>query len=283
MRLKGIIEVTGIASACFVVALTTASCDSRRDGEQVALANVEESAKESKKELSRAEMFEADFRRAMDSTNSTANRAFLNNMAVCKILDEVVKLSNDEAAPILERFLDTATTTSLEPITDFPSKYEDARRIYWAREGWFKKRFSVIRDTFYTYMKVKEDPFEDWDRLFAFFEMCTNEFTIVSRCQPKFDGPKREYLLEFKDNYFKTFVHVVRDIDLKHHKTKPTEKQRAEIFRRFEELEKYVETLVPPRKTGAEKQKILNRNDTPIVPAKKEEFDAKRFNPKLVM
>ena len=248
MKSTGTINVVGIASACFVIALTTASCDGRRIGnEQPAPAEAVEPAKEYKNESSRAEMFEADFRRAMDSTNSPANRAFLNNMSVGKILDEVMKLPNDQAVPILERFLDITTETSLEPITNFPSKYDEARRLYWAREEWFKKRFYVICDTFYTYMKVKDDPFEDWHRLFAFFEKCTNEFTIVSRCQPKFDGPKREYLLEFKDNYFKTFVHVVRDMDFKHHRAKPTEKQKAEIFRRFEELEKYVDGLVPPR------------------------------------
>lgn len=280
MRLKGIIEVTGIASACFVFAVATVSCDSERNrDEQLVPAEIKKLNDEPKKGLSRAEMFEAEFRQVLENTNGNITA---DCWATCDLLDKVLEIPDGESLRVLERFLGMALATSLEPIVDFPSKYDLARPMFWAREAWFEKMFYVSRQTFYTYMQLREDPFADWDILFEFFGKFTNEFTMVEKCQPTLNGPKREYMLELKGK-FKTFVHVVRDIDLKHHKTKPTEKQKAEIFRRFEELEKYVETLVPPRKTGAEEQQTLNRNDAPIVPARKEEFDANRFHPQLVM
>ena len=273
------------ASTNFTFVLTTASCDGRRVGdEQIAPAADKESVKEPKKKLSRAEMFEAEFRHVIDNTYSSISikNAMASSRAAGKILNEVIKLPKDESKQILESFLDMTLADSPEPIVNFPSKYDEARRIYWTREAWFQKRFHVICDTFYTYMKVKEDPYEDWDRLCVFFEKCTNEFAMVSRCQPKSSGPKREYLLEFKDNYFKTFVHVVRDMDLKYHKAKPTEKQKAEIFRRFEELEEYVEKLVPPRKPWIEEQKMLNPQSTPPSPPP-QNSNPKRFDGRYTM
>ena len=279
------INLAGVLPVCFVIAVATASCDRRiGDDEQVMSTSAEAQNKESKKKLSRGEMLEDEFRRIMDTTYSEVT--IKNSMAACRatgqIEDEVAKLPVDEAVPLLDRFMDMTLEASLAPVTNYPSQYKYSRPIHIARIAWFDKMFYIASQTFYASMELRADPYEDWEKLFAFFGKFTNEVAMVSRCQPIHNDKKTDYLLNIKDN-FKMYVHQVRDIAIKHHKTKPTEKQKAEIFRRFEELEKYVETLVPPRKTGAEEQQTLNRNDAPIVPARKEEFDANRFHPQLVM
>lgn len=257
MKSTGTINITGVLSVWFVIALTMASCDSRKDGgEDVALANVEEPANESNKELSRAEMFEAEFRRVMYTNYSAVSikNSIEACRATCNILDEVAKLSADESLPLLDKFMDMTLEASLDPVTNYPSQYKYSRPIHVTRRAWFEKMFFIARETFYASMKLRRDPYEDWDKLFAFFGKFTNEVAMVRSCPPIYNEEKIDYLLDIK-GAFSTYVHVVRDLDLKHHKTMPTESQKAEIFRRFDELEKYVEKLVPPAKAVVRRTK----------------------------
>lgn len=285
MDFTKITRIAGVASACLILALAMTSCDGGGNGKEdpTPLECGSRSAQPTN-ELSQADLFEKEFQQVLNTTYNSVS--IVNAMeacrAVCNILDGVARLPNDESMPILERFLDMSLCASLDPIVDFPSTYGSARHVFWEREKWFEKMFYVVRQTFYASIQTREDPFKDWNKFFALFGKFTNEFAMVDRCQPTQSGPKREYMLELKDN-FNTYVHQVRDIDIKHHKSKPTDLQKAEIIRRFEELEHYVETLVPPRnlldeqRRAAEERKEHRLKYKKNAPQKSDKPDSKRY------
>ena len=209
------INVAGIVSVCFVIAITMVACDDARDfSGKCASAEAAESGKVPKKELSRDEMLEAEFRQVMCTTYNAVS--IKNTMAACratcKILDEVEKLPSDESLILLDRLMDMVLEASLEPVTNYPSQYKYARPIHIARISWFEKMFYIARQTFYASMRLRNDSFENWDKLFVFFGKFTNEVAMVSSCLPIYNEEKIDYLLNIKGE-FKTYVHQVRDIE----------------------------------------------------------------------
>lgn len=238
----------------------TTSCDSKSGGGNQNKATV--NAEKRPEKMSLPEKCEAEFRQVINSINST-NVACDAQKAVYDILGVVLQLPEDEALPLLDKFFDIANAASLEPITAYPVEYKDARPIHVRRERWFENMFiGVVSQVLHVSMRLKKDPYDNWDKFFAFFEKGTNELAMVARCRLEFDreaiaarrkssrcmtycpelypnGERNNYLCNLSDDLLR-WIHVVRDMDIKYHDRQPTSEQKDRIFRRFRELEESI-------------------------------------------
>ena len=254
----GMARVAGVALTAIGVMMALTSCDSKSDGGGQVVAAVKD--EKPLMEMTLSEKCEAEFRRVVASTNNTS----ATNKAVYDILGDVLKLPEDEVLPLLERFLDIANTASLEPITSYPVEYTPARHIQVRRDRWFERMFEgIVMQVFYLSMKHKKDPYDNWDKFFAFFEKGTNELAMVDRCQLVFDKEaiaarrknraffwgncpeltpsqmKNAYLRDLGEHLLR-WIHLVRDMHIGHLDRHPTAEQKARIFKRFDELEEFI-------------------------------------------
>jgi len=253
-------KALGFVALVIAVMSATTSCDNKiGSGEQNEAAD---NAEKRPAKISLPEKCEAEFRQVINSINST-NVAFDAQKAVYDILGDVLLLPEDEALTLLDRLLDIANAASLEPITAYPVEYKDARPIHVRRERWFENMFvGVVHQVFHLSMRLKPDPYDNWDKLFSFFEKGTNELAMVARCRLEFDreaiaarrkgnfcgtycpelypnGERNNYLGNLGGDLLR-WIHIVRDMDIKYHDRQPTAEQKDRIFQRFRELEESI-------------------------------------------
>ncbi len=156
-----------------------------------------------------------------------------------ELCNEICALPKDQALPLLDQFADMAIS---QPITE---------TNYTLRTAWFGQLFYVIHDAFCFSQYLQQESFEHWDKLFNFFEKYTDEITSVKRSLPttdsRFWGQKNwdrgRYLIGIQDD-LKQWVHVMRDFYFPELGKGLTEEQKADIIRRFAEVEKF--TVPPP-------------------------------------
>ena len=262
-------KVVIVVAVVIAVMSATTSCDSKSgsDNQRKAAVNAEKRPEK----MSLPEKCEAEFRQVINSINST-NVAFDAQKAVYDILGDVLQLPEDEALPLLDKFFDIANAASLEPIIAYPVEYKDARPIHVRRERWFENMFvGVVSQVLHVSMRLKKDPYDNWDKFFAFFEKGTNELAMVARCRLEFDreaiaarrkssrcmtycpelypnAERRDYLRDLGGDLLQ-WIHVVRDMDIKYHDRQPTAEQKERIFHRFRELEESIRPFIEKWRT----------------------------------
>ena len=196
-----------------------------------------------------AERYEAEFMKVL-AINDVNHKAGLD--VVKSLCDEICKLPQGEALPLLEHFLDVMIVAAPSPVRDSPVK--QARMRYAEREAWFERMLYSARCVFYASLKMQDDPFEDWSKLFEIFKKCRDEVESTLKSLPEMslsrmgmsDRAKGFYVCGLVDDLNKCASMMESRFDYYQQLfgREPTEEQRAAIMRGFEEIEKHA--VIPP-------------------------------------
>ena len=238
MRLTKIYRVAVNCLFVFVVAATIASCsgDNKAEGTVVKLAD--------KDQLSQADMYEAEFANMLSSTNLNSRDA---SKEACELCRKVRRL--DDARLLLGRFVAMVIDAKPpEAICDVPAKdWQNYNR----RAAWQEKKFFVFGSIFTDYLQVHGYAFENWEELVKFMRKYVDEILSLEKTLPSNDcshwsrvNQRTGHYLSTLKGSLKTWLNVAR-LSFKSDLTQGlTEEQKADILRRFDELQKY--TADPP-------------------------------------
>ena len=239
MRTIAAIRVTIGVLACICAMTVMTACDKGGDGHGIPAVVT------AKDTLSRDETYDAMFNLIVSGVyRDPDSRTTLK--AIGDLCDEICKLPKEDALALLDRFVFKAINAKVP--------YEDYR----LREVWFEQLFDVVYVAFTDAQSLQKESFEHWDVLFRFFAKCNCEITSVqeslpstdSSCWKQSDLDKGRYLYGIKEKY-KVWIHVIRDIYFAKLNDGLTGEQKADILRRFDELERY--TLAPANFQGRNK------------------------------
>ena len=245
MKLTGTIKRAEMTFVWLAVATAMTSCGSDVRNGDIALSL-------SAKAMSCAKIYEVEYRRVIDDTNRSER---LVSKEVARICSEVCQLPRCEALSLLEGFQDMAIMANPPPVDDSrPAWYRyDARRM------WFERMYYVFCEPFYASLRLRENPFDDWEKLFAFFGKYTDEIEAVEKSMPKTSSiecgvstaVKGRYLrslkeeLEVRIRFLRNRCPPLRDDEIMGaFKQRPTNEQKVELRRRFDEILEYT---APPQ------------------------------------
>ena len=185
--------------------------------------------------LTKSEVYEREFRRfALDAKERVDDVQHCIN----KLCNEIIKTVDEkEAVRLFDILGDMAIT---QHITDNDYRY---------RESSFRHLWYIAMNAFVFAQYRRQESFEDWDRLFLFFKRYTDEIAEVEervknpgKLNGRQRGEQRSYLRSLKSE-LKQEVYEIRKFFFPNISRKLTEDQKADILRRFEEVEKC--TIIP--------------------------------------
>jgi len=198
------------------------------------------------------ERYEAEIERIVVGSNMTV---FAIAMASNKICNEIDKTVGDQEAM---RLFDKMCDLALKQPIDAPSSYNVHSSYNW-RQCYLLQLWYVTLDAFCFAQSHRQESFEGWDRLFSFFKRYTDEIAAVEKKLPPPDrfgwrwGTERgTFLLGIKGDLAQA-VHVMRKFYFPRLVGCLSEEQKADILRRFDEVEKYAE--LPPDAPGKKNMK----------------------------
>jgi len=209
-----------------VGSVATAVCTNRE-------AESEESSLEC--DQSRDMRYKIEFERLVASTNLSPTETWSKSGALC---EEIAKLPKAESLPLLDLFLKMAIDRNI------------AETNLTLRQVRFEQLFHITRASFCFSQGLRKESFSDWDQLFKFFKKVTDEIATVEqdlsrserdgwRCH---DARRRDYLHKLKGD-FKVWVHVIQDLHFPSLGEGLTTEQKADVIRRFNELQQYMKPL----------------------------------------
>ena len=180
--------------------------------------------------LTKSEAYEREFRRfALDAKDRIDDVEHCIN----KLCNEIIKTVDEKEAVRLFDILGNMAIT--QHITD---------NDYHCRENSFRHLWYIEMNAFVFAQYRRQESFEDWDRLFLFFKRYTDEIAEVEqrvktpgKLSGRERGQQKSYLRSLKSE-LKQAVHVMRRFGFPYVNGKLTEEQKADILRRFEEVEK---------------------------------------------
>ena len=180
--------------------------------------------------LTKSEAYEREFRRfALDAKERIDDVEHCIN----KLCNEIAKTVDEKEAIRLFDILSDMAITQRVSETD-----------YYYRQISYRQLWYTIMNGFVFAQYRRQESFEDWDRLFLFFKRYTDEISDVEQRMKKpgkLNGRQRgelkSYLRALKGD-LKQAIHVMRRFGFPYVNGKLTEEQKADILRRFEEVEK---------------------------------------------
>ena len=239
-----------LAFVCVVIVCAFTSC--RKESEdRAAMTTVDvvagvtnvsplkgDSAVISEKTVSRGEKFKAEFERLVVSSNMTVSAT---ESAVNKLCWEIHKIQDkNEKLQLYDQLFEMAMSHNV------------AATDYYSRQNWYRALFYVAGHAFTFAQHLRKDSFQDWGKLFLFFKKYTDEITAVEKSLPNTDSrywkwadlKKESYLRGLKGD-LKMWVREIRDFHFPSLSEGLAEEQKADILRRFKEIEKF--TVMPQR------------------------------------
>ena len=249
-------------SVSFAMVLVATSC--RRDDEvRAAPANDKKLssrvetlplAAPAEKAMSRYERYKAEFERLAVSSNMTV-RASASQVSA--LTTEIYKLPDKgEALRLLDLFLEMAISQHVSETN------------YYARQNWYRQLFYVARGSFGFSQLLRKESFESWDNLFRFFGKFTNEIVSVEKSLPMECEKWSESDWEKGSYVYKLMGDLEQDIRTMRRAHFPdlseglTEEQKADILRRFDELQSYT---VPPTNFPFGRKEKIDFSDLPVI------------------
>ena len=243
--MSAIKRLSAIITAVFAMLTVATSCrkDARSDGEtnipQAApgdvSAGVAAESPDIKCEMSVASQeapYHAKFIRLLASSNMTAREVACDANDLCR---EICGMHDaEESSSLLDQLLKMTVEHRVDDT------------ILYHRQIRYRCLWSVAMNAFCFAQEKHSQDFEYWDKLFGFYAKYTDEIKAVECSQIKTYESNR-YLLGIKDD-FKMWLHVMRDLYFPRLSQGLTEEQKADILRRFDELQKY--TAEPPDCAG---------------------------------
>ena len=242
-------EACGIVLACLAVVILAASCrktdetsisDEGKAKPPCAETRVEVKNAQIEAEMSQDARYKAEFERLVASSNMTVVATERQTSALC---DEISRLPDKEyALRLYDRFLDLAIA---QKVTE--------TNLYF-RAVWYEQLFYVGSETFYRGQSMKKESLERWNRFFRFLEKYTDEIVSVEKTIQKdgsrylnlasfrSDMEKRDYLFKFRGR-LEVEIRRFRKCTFPSLSEGLTEGQKADILRRFEEIETF--TVMP--------------------------------------
>jgi hypothetical protein len=126
---------------------------------------------------------------------------------------------------------------------------------YNRRQNWYAKLWHGAMTSFCEAQRKQGNDFAYWEKIFRFYAKYTNEIASVENELSKVDRLKWNRSMVLKGGYLhgikgelKTWVRVMRDFEFQKMSKNYTAEQKADILRRFKEVEKY--TVTPPHYPG---------------------------------
>lgn len=198
------------------------------------------------KNANEEELLDVRLKRLVVATNMNLYAA---RMEKIEIFERILKISDhQEAFRLYDLLLELTIAQEVTTI-------ECDRRQNWYAMLWYNAR-SAFREA----QRTQGNDFAYWDKIFRFFEKYINEIAAIEKL---FGNPcitlknvhqsikrvddKARYLFMIKGD-LKTWVRVMRDFEFPKMSKNYTPEQKADIMRRFKEVEKY--TVTPPHYPG---------------------------------
>ena len=248
MKQTEMISGACLCAVCLCIAIVLTSCSKGNDGAK----NVDDenptgvvAVTETPRELTKVERLEAESRRLVAEAGRIKGWTW---SVSCDLCNEMRKLPKEEALPLLDRLLETAIE---QPVTNTNES---------AMLGRHEDLFQIVLSAFITSQSLRENSYEDWDKIFRFFAKYTDEITAEERRIKELYHPQTD--LYYKRKHFRRlhdlqlyvgyFVHNTRTVFYSTLSKGLTEEQKADILRRFKEVEKY--TVPPPDSPYGKKQ-----------------------------
>ena len=180
--------------------------------------------------LTKSEAYEREFRRFALGEHMTVD---VVEHGINKVCNEIAKtLDEREAVRLFDLLGEIARTQTL------------LNTSYYKRENHLLKLWHLSMNAFVFAQYRRQESFEDWDRLFLFFKRYTDEIAEVEqrmktpgKLNGRQRGEQRSYLRSLKSE-LKQEVYEIRKFFFPNISRKLTEDQKADILRRFEEVEK---------------------------------------------
>lgn len=261
-------RITFVLFASFAMAFVATSCrrndevQQTQDKDKKLSARVETSplVAQTEKPMSRDERYKAEFERLAVSSNMTV-RASASQVSA--LSTEIYKLPDKrDSLRLLDQFLETAISQNVSETN------------YYARQNWYRQLFYIARCSFGYSQLLRKESFESWDNLFRFFGKFTNEIVNVEKSLPvdcdkwsDSDWEKGSYVYKLKGD-LEQDIRTMRCFHFPDLSEGLTEDQKADIHRRFDELQTY--TLTPTNFPFGRKGEIDFSNlpviDCPPVP-----------------
>ena len=252
MKRTEMIRAVCLRSVCLCIAWTLTSCSNKNDVE-LEINNVDVArqcptgavvAVETPQELTQVERLEAESRRLVSEAGRTKGNAW---SASCDLCNEICKLPKEEALPLLDRLLEMAIE---QPVTNANKsatleKHEDL--------------FQIFLCSFIASQGLRANSSGEWDKVFRFVAKYTDEITAEERRIKELD--RQQVNLYYKHKHFRylqdlqlyvvNLVHNTRTVFSNTLSKGLTEEQKADILRRFKEVEKF--TVPPPHSPFSKK------------------------------
>lgn len=247
MEHSEMIKVVGLGATVASLFLAATSCDDgnkwcKNDNGFDASARPTGSAVavEAQKELTHVERLEAECRRLVAEAGRIRGGTRGAWKASCSLCNEICKLPNEEALPLLDRMMEMAIE---QPVTN-------ANRS--AILGKHEDLFRIVLCSFIASQELRANSFEEWDTFFRFFKKYTDEITVAKRRIKELDQPQTNSYYKYKrfrhlqdlQLYVENLVHNARTVFSDTLSKGLTEEQKSDILRRLDEVEKY--TVSPP-------------------------------------
>ena len=196
--------------------------------------------------MSRDERYKAEFERLAVSANMTVDDSASQ---VSALTTEIYKLPDKgESLRLLDQFLEVAIAQ------------EVTKTNYYSRQNWYSKLFYIARCSFGYSQLLRKESFESWDNLFRFFGKFTNEIVSVEKSIPsdwrkwsESEWDRGYYLFGFRQ-FFKQDIRTMRRAHFPDLSEGLSDAQKADILRRFDELEAY--TVSPTNYPFGRKMKV---------------------------
>ena len=192
---------------------------------------------ESSNRLTQAERLEVESRRLVGGAGRIKRRIWSVSCDLCK---EICKLPKEEALPLLDRLIEMAIE---QPVTN-------ANRS--AILGKHEDLFQIVLCSFTASQGLRANSPKEWDKVFRFFKKYTDEITAEGKRIKELDRQQvnpyykhqHDGYLHLLQVYTENWVHNARTVFLNWLSKGLTEKQKADILRRLDEVKKY--TVPPP-------------------------------------
>lgn len=253
-------RITLALFAIIATALTGSSCrrgdevQTAQNGDNELKAGVAIVATPAEKAMSRDERYKAEFKRLAVSANMTVNDTARQ---VCALCNEIYKLPDKgDALRLLDQFLEMAISQHVSETN------------YYARQNWYRQLFYVARGSFGFSQPLRKESFESWDNLFRFFGKFTNEIVEVEKSLPsewqkwsRADREKAIYLYKLKGD-FSQDIRTMRRFHYPDLSEGLAEDQKADILRRFDELQVYT---LSPTNFPINRKSVVDLSKIPVI------------------
>lgn len=190
--------------------------------------------------------YEELFKSVAAATNLTLSAG---ERAIWKLAQKISKIQDPrESFYLYDRFLETIIVQ------------EVTIAEYNRRQNWYAKLWHGAMTSFCEAQRKQGNDFAYWEKMFRFYAKYTNEIASVENELSKVDRLKWNRSMVLKGVYLhgikgelKTWVRVMRDFEFPKMSKNYTSEQKADILRRFKEVEKY--TVTPPHFPGGRSAK----------------------------